>query len=478
MGTTASSGASPSSAEGSSSDGAGVVLPPIIPANGAVAVDSAVDGSDRKAADGDDCAGGAADGSDADPKDEDEDEDENEHEDSNGGGVLFSMPVLSKIATFAEPGDGTYELLLPEKPDEREDYKRGYFFQNFAVLESAVLLSGSPESRDEGHRRLSTWIEWNQTLVRQYQAKASVENALLPLYSYIRGGNEENVFNPIAVFRNPVVAASLESPVLLERSLVLSPLGVNGTYSFDLHGSDDETDDGSLQSPCELILWTFVIYRPMCLEYLLGRVDVDLLASTKGSDSLNELTILAMRSDVSYYWPPTAEVRMEFMALLLTHPKFCEATATLLARNEPGPLQFAVGRLGNPDRLVDLNRGIAVVVMLVEIGADIDAASWTWLSPLEIALRDAASEDVTTATRSSLALAALRGQLDLDDCCGGLDALSKTISWLLFLRLGALVGPTIFAHHVFRKLCRQTLVALPWLEFVCLYGLCLVYILS
>ena len=464
MGTTASSGASPSSAEGSSSDGAGVVLPPIIPANGAVAVFPTADGSNTDPQDGDDRTGGAG---------------KNDNEGSNDG-EQFSIPVLSKIATFAEPGDGTYELLLPEKPDEREDYKRGYFFQNFAALESAVLLSESPESRDEGHRRLSEWMEWNDPLVRQYQAKASVENALLPLYSYIRGGNGENVFNPIAVFRNPVVAAVMESPVLLERSLVLSPLGVNGTYSFDLDSSranDDETDDGSLRCPCELILWTFATYRPMCLEYLLGRVDVDLLASTKGSDSLNELTILAMRSDVSY-WPPTAEVRMKFMALLLTHPKFCEATATLLARNEAGPLQYAVGRLGNTDPLLDLNLGVAVVVMLVEIGADIDAASGGWRSPLEIALRDAASEDVTTASRSVLALAAMRGQVDLDDCRGGLDALSKTISWLLFLRLGALVGPTIFAHHVFRKLCRQTLVALPWLEFFCLYGLCLVYILS
>lgn len=460
MGTTASSGASPSSAEGSSSDGE-VGLPPIpiIPANGAVAV------FPTDPQDGDDRTGTVSD-----------------NEGGNDGVILFSIPVLSKIATFAEPKDGTYELLLPEKPVEREDYKRGYFFRNFAALESAVLLSVHPRTRDEGHRRLSEWMEWNDPLVRQYQAKASVENALLPLYSYIRGANGENVFNPIAVFRNPVVAAVMESPVLLERSLVLSPLGVNGTYSFDLDSSranDDETDDGSLRCPCELILWTFATYRPMCLEYLLGRVDVDLLASTKGSDSLNELTILAMRSDVSS-WPPTAEVQMKFMALLLTHPKFCEATATLLARNERCPLQFAVGRLGNPDPdwPIDLNRGIAVVVMLVEIGADIDAASGGWLSPLEIALRDAASEDVTTATRSSLALAALRGKLDLGDCRGGLDALSKTISWLLFLRLGALVGPTIFAHHVFRKLCRQTLVALPWLEFFCLYGLCLVYILS
>ena len=59
------------------------------------------------------------------------------------------------------------------------------------------------------------------------------------------------------------------------------------------------------------------------------------------------------------------------MAKLFTHRKFCEAVENLQARDEVGPLQFAAAEIdlgSDPDFDLDLNRSIALVLMLVEMG--------------------------------------------------------------------------------------------------------------
>ena len=347
MGTTASSSAS-ISAEGSSSDGAGVVPIPIISANnGAVAVFPAVDGSDREAADGDDRTGGdAGDGSDANPKDENEDEDGN-----GGGDIVLSIPILSKIATYA--GHELYELVLDSlAPAEREEFEREYLLRNSAVPERIIALSVHPKTWEKGTRLLSEWIRWNET-----------------------------------------------------------------PYEF-LRAATIPTDDPEFE---ELYAkWLALLFS----DAKLHKAAMSALACDDVSLPMQWYDLRELLLDGS------EETILPWLLLRFLHGE------------EPAP--------------IDMGLCMRAIVARCNAGADVDARCGYLPSPREMARLAVASGDAVSVARGTLALAALGGKLDREDCYADMNVLYRAIQSLLFCRLGALVGPAVSAHHAVQTVVPAT----------------------
>ena len=100
---------------------------------------------------------------------------------------------------------------------------------------------------------------------------------------------------------------------------------------------------------------------------------------------------------------------------------------------------------------IDMGLCMRAIVARCNAGADVDARCGYLPAPREMARLAVASGDAVSVARGTLALAALGGKLDREDCYADMNVLYRAIQSLLFCRLGALVGPAVSAHHAVQK---------------------------
>ena len=316
-----------------------------------------------------------------------------------------------------------------DSDNEKKAFWKALMIRNFSALEIAYAFCYQKRTRERGMDLLGEWEKHNKETVAEY-FKVSAAEVLKSTYSPIAGNGR---INHVRFFRCPREAIIMDHPALLLRAIRQGHLDVFGDSPYV------RNDDGRIicdYSIGNLITLAMTIGSPKCLSALLDlAADAarPALTDPDGWPCLHRVIMRFLRNTI--LCPLLVQLQL---AEVVLHHEVCDInvlcsvgyTALHLALNE-------LWRLGPNDSLDRISRCLVTIAMLVKAGADINREcgdDGDEITPQEMAIEMAESNDQAVAARGVLALEMLNGRLLVNEDISGIiakyNALAGVLSFL------------------------------------------------
>ena len=346
--------------------------------------------------------------------------------------LALPVEVLGDICKFLPYGEraagGTRSIAkVVSKSLDSNDEKacwRSFLHRNFSALEIAYVLCRGRRTRERGMDILDEWEKHNGELVASCFKVPAAEALKSPVITSAGNGR----INHVRIFRCPREALFMDHPVLLLRAIRQGHLDVFGDSPFVRN--DDE------RSICEfgihnLISLAMTIASQKCLSALLdlaAGAARPALTDPDGWSCLHSVILKILRNTI--LCPLLVQLQL---AEVVLHHEVCDINALdSVGYTALHVALLELWRLGRNDFLDRFGRCLVLIAMLVKAGADIDREGGvSSITPQDMAIRMAESDDEAVVARGVLALEVLNGRLLVNEDISGIIAKSNALAGVL-----------------------------------------------
>lgn len=347
------------------------------------------------------------------------------------------LSLVAKWLPLADVHNNLYRA-LDDRPDDKVDVITGYLQGNVGALEEIAgpALSSDPTQNAIGLAWLDSWMEANEELVDEYSEMSPTTPLYVKEEDVPQGinGNDSGRdgggavvcrLKPEALFYSPLLASLTGNADLLERTLALGPLDINS-----------QCDLGGGARPSTPLGYAVFTGNRRCVEFLLGRDDVDVGAATHPGGWPAAFAALDSFLEQKEESSRGLQYDLNFLESFVGH-----ASADVNSLVCPSGLSLlnAVMVSYIDKKSISLERCAQALCLLMKHGAD--GQNGFPASPLAIALLKATSEDPQVAVRCKVAWAIVSGKLLLDSRSPLWVVTLKACIWLQYCCLGFLVWP-------------------------------------
>ena len=271
---------------------------------------------------------------------------------------------------------------------------------------------------------LDKWEKHNKETVAEY-FKVPAAEVLRSTYSPTDGNGR---IHHVRFFRCPRKAIIMDHPALLLRAIRQGHLDVFGDNPYVRRDTGSIACEFGIRS---LVALAMTIASPKCLSALLDLAADAARPALTNPDGWPYLhsVILNILSHIFIY---SLQVQLQLAEVFLHHD-VCDVN--VLDDGGYTALHVAVVellRLGPDDSQNRFRRCLATIAMLVKTGADIDREGGvSSITPQDMAIRMAESDDEAVVARGVLALEVLNGRLLVNEDISGIIAKSNALAGVL-----------------------------------------------